>query len=51
MSDTAKAFFAGFFAVIALFIVFTSSWTSGIIDSLGGGLAKVGTGLETGKTS
>ena len=51
MTDTAKAFFAGFFVVIGLFIIFTSSWTSGIIESLGGALSSVGTGLETGKKS
>lgn len=49
MKDVSTAFFAGFFTVIALAILFVKSDnTSSIISSLGNSLAKLGASLESG---
>lgn len=49
MKNVAVAFFAGFFGVVALAIIFVQGKsTPAIISSLGGSLAQLGSSLETG---
>jgi len=49
MKNAATAFFAGFFGVIALAIIFVQGKnTPEIIGSLGSSLANLGSSLETG---
>lgn len=49
MKSIAMAFFAGFFGVAALAIIFVQGKsTPAIIGSLGGSLSQLGSSLETG---